>query len=184
MGKSSLLDSAMRLFVNDYFIIVSLSLALVGLWFVGKDKLQRECHQRAVMCAAISVGITCAVVAIINLLYTTPHRPFQDMPELLDRVNRIFYAPHDPSFPSNGAAVAFAIATAVWLVNRKIGALLYFLAFLWCFARVYAAVHYPLDVVGGAAIGIVVSYLVYKILPRLEPLPTMVLRIARRLYLA
>lgn len=183
VGKSSLLDSAMRVVVNDYFIAVSLSLALVALWFVGQSRAQREHHQRVVLCGAISLGITNGIVKIINLFYDRP-RPFQAFPQLLPTVEKIFYPPHDPSFPSNGAAVAFAIATAVWLGNRRLGAFLYLLAFLFSFARVYAGVHYPLDVVGGAAIGILTSYLIFKLLRFAEPLPSLILRLARRLYLA
>jgi membrane-associated phospholipid phosphatase len=53
------------------------------------------------------------------------------------------------------------------------------------FARVYAAVHYPLDVVGGAAIGALSSYFVFKVfLPLIEPGPTRLLKLLRKLYLA
>jgi undecaprenyl-diphosphatase len=174
----------MRVVVNDYFIPVILSLALLGLWFEGESVIQREHHQRGVLCAAISLGITCGIVKLFNLFYFRP-RPFQDMPNLVGAANNIFYLPHDSSFPSNAAAVVFAIATAVWLSNRKIGAFLYFLAFLMPFARVYAAVHYPLDVVGGAAIGILSSYFVFKVfLPLIEPGPTLLLKLLRKLYLA
>lgn len=182
-GKSAFLDSAMRVVVNDYFIPVTLSLALLGLWFTGQSVAQRERHQKAVICAAISIGITSAIVKILNLLYFEP-RPFARMPELLATVQRIFYPPQDSSFPSNAAAITFAIATAVWLGNHRVGYFLIALASLMSLARVYAAAHYPLDVVGGAVIGALTSYLIFRGLRLAEPFPTWVLKLARRVFLA
>jgi undecaprenyl-diphosphatase len=183
VGKLTPLDSLMRFLVNDYFVPVSLSLVLLWLWFTGQDRAQRERHQKAVFCGAISVGITSAAVKILNLFYSAP-RPFQEIPSLLSTVNKIFYPPHDPSFPSNAAAISFAIATAVWLGDRKTGTWLLFLAFLYSFSRVYAAVHYPLDIAGGALLGIVISYLISRLLLLAEPLPTLVLKLLRKLCLA
>ena len=146
--------------------------------------MERSQNQRVVICAAISIGIACAVVEICNHVYPNP-RPFQEMPWLMERVRAIFYPPTDPSFPSNCAAVTFATASAVWWRKRKIGWWLFISALLMCFARVYAAVHYPLDIVGGAAIGILVAYLVHKfLLPLLEPLVVLFLRLLQWLRLA
>lgn len=66
------------------------------------------------------------------------------------------------SFPSDHAVLAFAMATAVFLAHRGIGAL----ALLWalavnCLPRVYFGFHYPSDILGGAAIGIAVMALVH-----------------------
>jgi undecaprenyl-diphosphatase len=162
VGKSSLLDSVMRLFATDYLIPVILSIILVGLWFWGKDPAQRESYQRTAIIAAIAFGITNGLIQICNHYYYRP-RPFEEFPQLLvhlEGTGRIFYPPFDSSFPSNAAGVTFAIATGIWLKNHRFGWFVYFLALLMPFARIYAGVHYPLDVVGGAAIGILVAYLV------------------------
>ncbi len=184
VGKFAPLDYIMRLAVNDYFIPVSISLILLGLWFWGKKMNERESYQRAVLIAAASLGISDGMVKICNLFYDRP-RPFMSMPELLPTVEKIFYPPHDPSFPSNAAAIVFAVAAAIWFYRHKIGAFLCFLALLMSFARVYAAVHYPLDIIGGAAIGILTSLFCMKILfPFVEPLPTLILKLARKFCLA
>jgi undecaprenyl-diphosphatase len=59
-------------------------------------------------------------------------------------------------FVSGHAAVAFALATALapWLGRRWRIAVAYALAALVAVARVYVGAHLPLDVVGGAAVGI------------------------------
>ena len=55
---------------------------------------------------------------------------------------------------------------------------------LYGFARVYAGVHYPLDIVAGALIGAVMTVLVFKLRDLLEPLLTWVIKAARILCLA
>ncbi len=180
-GKFAPLDYIMRLVVNDYFVIVSISLVLLGLWFWGKKRDEREYNQRAVMVAAASLGISDGMVKICNLFYYRP-RPFISMPELLPTVEKIFYPPHDASFPSNAAAIVFAAAVTIWFYHHKIGAFLCFLALLMSFARVYAAVHYPLDIIGGAVISILISLFCMKILfPLAEPIPTLALKLLRKL---
>ncbi len=68
------------------------------------------------------------------------------------------------SFPSNHTAMAFAMA---YLVARLYPAwynvaLLYLLAILIGLSRVYLREHYPLDVLGGAALG---TYLAHGLFP-------------------
>jgi undecaprenyl-diphosphatase len=57
------------------------------------------------------------------------------------------------SFPSGHAATSFAgLVILAFLIRRAIPFLVV-LAVLISFSRIYIGVHYPLDVVGGAAIG-------------------------------
>lgn len=65
--------------------------------------------------------------------------------------------PSDSSFPSGHSAAAFGLSVAIWLHARKTGYFYLFLAVLVGAARVYANVHYPLDIVGGAFLGVVVA---------------------------
>lgn len=73
---------------------------------------------------------------------------------------------HDWSaFPSDNAALAFAIAMGIWRVSRPVGTF----AFTWaalvvCLPRIFLGLHYPSDVIGGAVIGIVSVLFVAKVL--------------------
>ncbi|WP_230532472.1 phosphatase PAP2 family protein [Microvirga roseola] len=59
------------------------------------------------------------------------------------------------SFPSDNAALAFAIATTVWRVSRPLSLACFAWAlFVVAMPRVYAGYHYPSDIAGGAIIGI------------------------------
>ena len=69
----------------------------------------------------------------------------------------LVHIPANPSFPSGHAATSFACAaTLAWLTPLSPVAL-YALAALIAFSRVYVGVHYPLDVIGGAALGLGVA---------------------------
>ncbi|MEV4656485.1 phosphatase PAP2 family protein [Micromonospora sp. NPDC049301] len=80
---------------------------------------------------------------------STEVRPFQTHP-----VHQLI--PHDPggSLPSDHATAAFAVAFAVGVfLSWRWGLLLAVLAAVIGFARVWAGVHYPADILAGAVIG-------------------------------
>ena len=65
--------------------------------------------------------------------------------------------PHDPSFPSGHAATSFAAATMLSFAFPALTPALLVLAAAVAFSRVYVGVHYPLDIIGGAALGALVA---------------------------
>jgi undecaprenyl-diphosphatase len=59
------------------------------------------------------------------------------------------------SFPSDTASLAFSLATVIWLRSRRWGMLAYFWSFVAIsLPRIYVGFHYPLDILGGAVLGI------------------------------
>ena len=65
--------------------------------------------------------------------------------------------PLNASFPSGHAATSFACAALLAWLTPLSKAPLFALAALIAFSRVYVGVHYPLDVLGGAALGLGVA---------------------------
>jgi undecaprenyl-diphosphatase len=66
--------------------------------------------------------------------------------------------PTTHSFPSAHAATSFACAaTLAPFAPRHAQPVLYVLAVAIAYSRVYIGVHYPLDVLGGAALGLLVA---------------------------
>jgi len=71
------------------------------------------------------------------------------------QIETLVSLPHSYSFPSGHASTSFACAVvlAAATPNRRARTLLIALATLIALSRVYAGVHYPLDVIGGAVLG-------------------------------
>src|SRR5690606_23360701 len=131
------------------FMILVLFAGLAILWLIdGKIKQEVALH------AIVSVLVAWLFSEMIKGLFPTL-RPYQ----INGKLPVTFTLMHSSgSFPSSHTAVAFAIATSVWLHDKKIGAVFMFGAVLVAIGRVMSNVHYPTDVLGGAIIGFLVSY--------------------------
>ena len=66
--------------------------------------------------------------------------------------------PSSSSFPSTHSAWAFGGATAIFLQHRKAGIAAYVAAVLIGFSRLYLFLHFPTDVLFGAAMGIALGF--------------------------
>jgi undecaprenyl-diphosphatase len=178
------LDGLARLLLNDYFTPTLLAIGLLSLWFEPdnnladfKDLSGATPNQQAVLAACLSAGLANLALKIINWLYFRP-RPFADHP-----VNLLFYHPTDSSFPSNAATLGFAIAAGVWFYNRSWGRMFLLLAALFGLSRIFGGVHYPSDVIAGAALGWLAAGVIYRQHSRLNRLLTWIVPLARRLNL-
>lgn len=74
-------------------------------------------------------------------------------------------SPRDYSFPSGHTMSSFAVATVLFLRNRRYGLWALLLAALISFSRLYLYVHYPSDVAAGLVLGVAASCLSLKALP-------------------
>jgi len=75
--------------------------------------------------------------------------------------------PTTSSFPSGHSASSFACATVLGVFVPSLRIPLFALAALVAWSRVYVGVHYPVDVVVGALLGVLVGLAVLRALPRL-----------------
>ena len=88
-----------------------------------------------------------------------------NVPELANMVRLLVPRSSGPSLPSSHAANHFALATFMAITMHR-GRIkwLWPVAFLWAlaiaYAQVYVGVHYPVDVVSGGLLGIVIGALV------------------------
>jgi undecaprenyl-diphosphatase len=195
-GHVAAIDGFFSGIADDYFMIVAMCLVLVGMWFGTRKSEERELNQVSVLKAMASLGIASGLVSLANVIFVGANKyPSTLIHEIFNRprpfdpssgldVNLLFYKPTDPSFPSNLAAVVFGLALVVWLMNRRAGTWLLIMATVACFARVYVGIHYPSDILGGAAFGVVGVALTYFLFWALSPLVRLLKRILKAIYLA
>jgi undecaprenyl-diphosphatase len=138
-------EDPLRFFaLNAQYAFVSLLVIL----FLVRGKWGSVNARHGVVAAGFSALLALGVAHLIGDLWPRP-RPYVAHPAV-----HLFIAPsHDPSFPSDHATAAFAIAVALLLRHRKAGWLALGLATILSIARVAVGTHYPGDVAAGALIG-------------------------------
>ena len=122
----------------------------------------RRGARRAVVAAGLSAGLALFLAQLISHAVNRP-RPF-----VADPSGVHVFSQHvaDPGFPSDHATAAFAIATAVVLRDRRLGAVVVALALVLAAGRVALGLHYPSDVLAGAGLGAACSLALYAPAPR------------------
>jgi undecaprenyl-diphosphatase len=139
------LDDLMKFAAKDLLFAVFAGFALLcGVRLRDKD-------YRPVGLAIGAVVVTFVAAQIAAKLHTEA-RPFVTHPSAHELISHSA----DQSFPSDHATAAFGLAVAVLLfLSRFWGGVLFLLAVLIGFARVFVGVHYPGDIAGGLLVALV-----------------------------
>jgi undecaprenyl-diphosphatase len=135
----------------------ALFVATLAIVFLAAHGVRHAAWRRATVAAVLSAGLALAIGKLIS--------------ELVDRARPFVAEPHgvhlfsghaaDPGFPSDHATAAFAIATAIVLRKRSWGIFALAAAAVLSVGRVALGVHYPTDVLAGAALGAASALLLY-----------------------
>lgn len=125
--------------------------------FLAHGRWRSVSARHAVVAAVLASVVALEVAHVISGLWDRP-RPF----EAHGGVHLFVAASPDPSFPSDHATVAFAIAISVFLRSRRLGAVAVAMAALVALSRVVVGTHYPSDVVAGAVIGTLAALVVWS----------------------
>ncbi|MEU9287277.1 phosphatase PAP2 family protein [Streptomyces sp. NPDC048275] len=107
--------------------------------------------RRAALRGVGSLALASLTVNTVVKWSTRRPRPLLD---LVPPIRHLTRQPHTTSFPSGHSASAAAFTTGVALESVGYGALVAPVAAAVAFSRVYVGVHYPADVLAGAAIGV------------------------------
>jgi undecaprenyl-diphosphatase len=144
-GRWDALDAVGRFGASDLLYVLAASLAFI--WVV---ELRRD-RGRA-LTIAVYAGL--AVGAALALSLTIGHLFPEDRPWIADpSTHQLIAHSADASFPSDHTSVAFAAAVVALIAWPRWGWVAIVMAVGVALARVFVGVHYPGDVLAGAALG-------------------------------
>lgn len=116
------------------------------------------------------IGLTAGISIILGFIFgniilknvVARIRPY----DLNREITLLIYKLKEYSFPSGHTLVAFECATSVALYNKKWGTFVIVLAVLVALSRLYLYVHYPTDVLAGAALGVIIALVAKQIVEK------------------
>lgn len=152
-GKNALLDGVIIFLAKflPYLLVTGFFLFIIR----HKDwKTRWLIFAEGALAVILSRGI---ITETFRFFYLSP-RPFEVL-----NIQPLFTV-QSQSFPSGHASLFFALATSIFYFSRRLGWWYVAFASVNGFARIFAGVHWPSDIIGGAAVGILSSMLVKGLL--------------------
>lgn len=152
-GRNFLLDGIGIFFAQyfPYFLFIG------AFWLILREPGWRRrlfFFSEAALAVIVSRGI---VTEFIRFLYYSP-RPFESLG----------FTPLIPesgsSIPSGHAAFYFALAIVIFFYNRRWGTWYFVFVLVNGIARIFTGVHWPSDVLAGAALGIATAAAIHLLL--------------------
>ncbi|MCR8861016.1 undecaprenyl-diphosphatase [Bacillus pseudomycoides] len=157
LGKQNPSLNPMMVFVAEY-MLYALVLGVLIYWFTRNNK-----NRMMIIQGGLAFIVAEIIGKIVGQFYSH-QQPFAVLPN----VNQLVEHEIDNSFPSDHTILFFSICVSIWLVRKKEGWLWLMLAFCVAISRIWVGVHYPIDVVTGALVGIISALFVYWIAPKLS----------------
>lgn len=163
---SIFMDQAMTL-ITGKWIWIPLYLLLIDMLFKKLGPKYAALTLLAVVIAIVMTDQICASVIRPYIGRLRPCNPDNPISEYITLVNGI--CPGGYSWPSCHAANTFALATLLSCVMRSriFTACIFFWAIIVSLSRLYVGVHYPTDLLCGAAFGSAFGFLALQIVSRL-----------------
>lgn len=150
--ESKALDYIGMFLADFYQYIIGAIIIIILLW--KKNRIM-------VLSAAISIFLSRFVITEIIKIIVQRARPYM----VLETAKKIITENSDfKSMPSGHAAIFFALAMAIYFYNKKFGIFLFASAILISIARIFCGVHWPSDILVGAAIGIISGIIIDKVI--------------------
>lgn len=151
--------SGLSLFKTIPFVAV-----LCGLWVSSGD---RAFVRRAVISGFVGTLIALVVSRLIQDF--SPHHPRPFASGHFDFVSATSELADWSSFPSDTTALASAMALAIYLASRRLGAIALIYAIVGvALSKLLGGAHYLSDVVAGYLIGLCSTWCVWNMLPVIE----------------
>lgn len=144
------METAIITFIAS-FLIWFLFIGVLFLSYFGKTISRRDIFK-----AFLSILLAVVLGQLVKLLIPDIGRPFY----FNGHFPLTITVPFDSSFPSDHSAFAFALAASLWLKDKRVGFIYGLGAVVVGVGRVLAKVHFPIDIWGGAVLGIFSALLI------------------------
>lgn len=152
------LDAIIR-FSAESLIYIAIVL-ITFIYAVNQGLLKREYlslskfvkQSRNVIFVILTTGATYLLANVLKLLFRT-ERPFVALSNVQTLISESGFA-----FPSGHSTTIGAFAFAIYFRNKRLGYLALAAMVLVGLARIASGVHFPIDIIGGFAIGFMVAF--------------------------
>ena len=140
-------------------ILIYLIFAAVVIWtafsFVSKFRKYKKKNTEMLVLTTVSALFARVIIAEPLRILIGRMRPF----EVLAGINQLLNHSAGKSFPSGHATLAFAVATTVAFYYPRTSIIFFLAGLAVGIGRIATGVHWPLDIIGGVAVGILSSWL-------------------------
>jgi membrane-associated phospholipid phosphatase len=157
-------------YIQNAYLFKGLAVIAVLWYFWFKDTDSKSDTRSIIVGTILSCIFALFLATVINFF-----APFQQTPILNEAIK--FQVPiglemdmsvadgHGwlNSFPSHHATLFFALATGIFLISRPVGSLVFlYVVLIILIPRIYLGLHYPMDIIAGAVLGILTTILINK----------------------
>ena len=161
--KSQVFDSLTVLLSSNDLLKGGIIMAVLWWAYYSPNKNESYNREYLIPTATIGVGLAMFIARALSILLPYRERPLHTpgfqfkLPYTMSPETLLNWS----SFPSDHAALFFALATGIYFFCRRIGATVFlYVFFAICLPRIYTGLHWPTDIFFGAFIGVSVAYLV------------------------
>ena len=158
-NQSPFLDKVIVFIANpfSYLVILLATLFLLAhheVMFAKNPFQALKKKWKEIVLVFFSGALAWCLAQVLKLLIASP-RPFTKFSEVESLFTSDSYA-----FPSGHATFFMAIAFAIFFSHKKMGYVFMLFAFLIGLARVISGIHFPIDILGGFALGAIIATLI------------------------
>jgi len=153
--SNPIFDILMPIITNQKFLTIIGVILIIYLGFYAGKR-----GKITLIVLIFAAGISDAICAQIIKPWVGRIRPSH---EFIEYINLLVSKGGKWSFPSNHAANSFAFATVLSYFYDKNKTMIFSIASVIAFSRVYVGVHYPLDIIFGSLLGYTVSWIILSV---------------------
>lgn len=112
--------------------------------------------------ALLTLPLAFIIANLLHRLFYNP-RPF-----VVEHIKPLILHAANNGFPSDHTLLVISIASILFVYNKRLGIFLFILGLIVGFARIYAKVHHPVDILGSIGIATSSTFLSLILLKKLK----------------